>query len=77
MSQCPSVDSLNFFITQHPIIEYQVSYGNQIKGESIFKVKNIRVLCKYPILSLTKLVIYRQLFWFFFCLSVQSGLIRQ
>lgn len=37
----------NFFlVAQYPIIESQGFYSNQIKGESIFKVKIIRVLCK-------------------------------
>lgn len=44
MSQCPSVDSVIFLVAQYPIIESQIFYSNQIKGESILKVKIIRVI---------------------------------
>lgn len=39
-----------FLIAQYPIIESQGFYSNQIKGESILKVKIIRVLYKYLVL---------------------------
>lgn len=64
MSQCPSVDSLIFFIVQQPIIESQGFYSNQIKGELILKVKIIRVLYKYPVLR-TNLVTYFDFFVLF------------